>query len=56
LNIVSSKQKTELKRLIDSGGPQAPYAAEILKCVDKGVAPPPEAIEWFIKWMREKAA
>jgi len=56
MNIVSSKQKIELKRLIASGDPQAPHATEILKCVDKGIAPPPEAIEWFIKWMREKAA
>jgi hypothetical protein len=49
MNIVSSKQKTELKRLAAAGDT---HATEILKCVDKGIAPPPEAIEWFIGWLR----
>lgn len=56
MNIVSSKQKTELKRLIENGDPQASHATEILECVDKGIAPPPEAIEWFIGWLRVRVA
>jgi cellulose synthase/poly-beta-1,6-N-acetylglucosamine synthase-like glycosyltransferase len=49
MNIVSSKQKAELK-LLAAGGNM--HAAQILECLDKGVVPPPEAIDWLIRWFR----
>jgi hypothetical protein len=52
MNIVSTKQKAALQRLATGGDSNA---AEILKCLDRGVAPPPEAIEWFIEWLRVSA-
>jgi|KBSSwiStaDraftv2_1062776.scaffolds.fasta_scaffold437306_2 hypothetical protein len=56
MNVVSSKQKSKLQHLAVSGDPQAARAEEILRCLDKGIVPPPEAVEWLIEWLRRGAA
>ena len=55
MNIVSSKQKAALRRLVETNDPQAPHASEILECVDRGLMPSPEAVEWLIEWIRSGA-
>jgi hypothetical protein len=54
MDLICSKQKAALKHLAATGnGLVAERALEILNCIDHGVVPPPEAVEWFIKWLRE---
>ena len=52
MNIVSSKQKAALKSLAVGSGFEARSALAILNCVDHGVVPAPEAVEWFVEWLR----
>lgn len=52
MNIVSSKQKAALKSLAASKSAGSDHALEILNCVDHGVVPSPEAVEWFVVWLR----
>lgn len=56
MNIVSAKQRAALKRIAAGEGVAAKRAGEILNCVDRGVVPPPEAVEWFVEWIRTRAA
>lgn len=54
MNIVSAKQRAALKRIAEGDGVAAKRAGEILNCVDRGVVPPPEAVEWFVEWIRTR--
>jgi hypothetical protein len=51
-------ERERLARLATSGSPDewaaASHAGEILKCLDKGIVPSPEAIQWFLTQFRKQ--
>jgi hypothetical protein len=46
--VISDDERKELERLTGLWHPRSENAADILRCVNAGVEPPPESIEWFL--------
>jgi len=57
--ILNENEREFLGRLASSCAPSewaiSHHAGEILKCIDKGVLPSPEAIQWFLTHFRKQA-
>lgn len=54
--VISEEERETLGRLASSGSPpewgDAGRAADILRCVNVGVMPPQESVDWFVRRFR----